>query len=185
MKRRALILTSAFALVATITTVAVDVALRARIDEQLENSGSRFQLHYSGSSAILALVTGQVDVTATLTPDDVAGFISGALPEAGEVEFTDGAVGVHVTLGRQDAVAWVTMAPVSDGVKLEVESLEIAGLALDPSLIMGSGAGAITLDDPLADCQGASLTRISVTPEAMHISALVSRDVATCLGDLT
>ncbi|WNM23748.1 hypothetical protein [Demequina capsici] len=181
MKRRSLLITSAVAACLLALTVTADAAGRQRIDARLADAPSPYPLRFTGGSALLALATGRLAVTASLTADDVSSLISSRLPAAGAVELTDDAIGVHVTIGRQDGVAWVTLTPSSDGIVVAVDSVEIAGFEIDPSMLMGDDTS-VTVDPPIGDCPGTTVTGVDVSPAGVDVGIAVDQSALSCLA---
>ncbi|WP_084073900.1 hypothetical protein [Demequina sp. NBRC 110052] len=185
MKRRPLIVTSAALIGVLALAVAAEFVVRHSIDARLAAAPVPFSLRLSSPSALVALVTGHVSVTASLTPDDASSLLSARLPGAGDVELAEGAVGMGMMIGGQEATAWVSLTAVDGAITADVDTLEVAGLRIDPAMLLGEDVTTLTLANPVSECPGAAVSDIRVTPPHVNITVEASRDALACLSQST
>lgn len=185
MKRRLVIVTALGAAALALSAVAGEWIARSAIDRRLAGvDAGDLHASFAGDSALVAMATGRIDLTVTVTADELAARIGDrAGVEVSDIELSDGAVGITTSVGARGlkAVAWVTLSPADDGLEATIVSIEARGLQLPPAVLLGDQT-TFTLPDPLtALCPDASVDAISVTSAGVELTLTATRDMTACL----
>ena len=185
---RRFIVTSAIGL-AVLAVVAVgEVGARAAIDSRLDDTTDDGPtLTFAGRSALLAVATRHVPVTATFGKDDLTARLGEALDgRIDSVTLSDGVLGVESNDGigqlRRPVTAWLTLAPGNGGVVATVISVEVAGLQLRPSSLLGHDL-TFDLPDPITErCGDAThIDTASISRAGLELGFTLTPDADACL----
>ena len=187
-RRRLAVASSLTALVVLVAVILGEVGTRAAIDRRLANAApGDATLSFAGRSGIIAAVTRRVPVSATFGSEALTDRLGNALDgKIDQVTFADGALGVSSDQGigrfHRPVTAWLTLAPGPGTLVATVISLEVAGLQLQPSALLGKD---LTFDipDPVAErCGDAThVEGISISHQGLEIDFTATSDTMACL----
>lgn len=171
---------TALATTVVIAVVAGEVAARSAINDRLSGHQGA---HFSGHSALAALITDRTQITFDVGPERLANSLRTRLGNKAaaraEVVLSDGEIGIKTTIHSREAVAWFSLDTRAGDLEATPLSVELAGIQVAPGLLFGRDP--IEIPNPIGEQCDLAIDDVAIHSSGVALTVTIKRSDVECL----